>query len=236
MRAVGGAVTWTEAPDWSSYEAETGFNMILGSSLWTVDGTWPDVQHSTPVEISHRLAAGDVAARVSVRHIYALDMPFPDAGWFNSISLTLDLPLPTAPAADTAALRLQSRGGVTAPLSNAEGGVIEVTVGASHNGEIVDGWLYSTPTYLGQAVVANGVAKFTLPAGMTGSHTIAVANSSGTLIGWAPVMIQAAGGSSGKVLALTGGGSPTLLGGLGALTLLGGGMLLLRASRRRLTA
>lgn len=234
MRAVGATVTWSEQPDWSSYTQETGFNMALEVSRWSLGGQPVEYNYSPPAAPNHTLVAADVATAVNVQHFFSFsDLPYPDAGWPGTVSIFLSLPMPSAPAADSDALHQLPRGSVTAPASNVAGGSITVTVGAEHNGEIVSGWLYSTPTFLGQAVVVNGTATFTLPAGMTGSHTIAVTSSSGQLIGWAPISIQTAGGASGDTLAATGAGAPAPIAVLGALTLLAGGLLLLAASRRR---
>lgn len=234
MRAAGATVTWSEQPDWSSYTQETGFDMVLESSRWSLGGQPVDLNYSPPAEPSHKLVAADVATAVNVQHFFfPSELPYPDAGWPGMVSIFLSLPMPVAPAADSAALHQLPRGSVTAPASNVAGGTITVTVGAEHNGEIVSGWLYSTPTFLGQAVVVNGTATLTLPAGMTGSHTIAVTSSSGELIGWAPISIQAAGGAGGDSLAATGAGAPAPMALLGALTLLAGGLLLLAVSRRR---
>ncbi len=231
LRAVGQTITTSPAPDWSSFEAEIGAPLTLAWSYWLRDGEWAleNLQASPPPALSYTMTAADVPAVMGVEHIYVADLSFDVGGLLGVTAPTITMPVPDAPAPDSAALQLLPRGGVTTPASNTAGGTIQVTVGTDHDGEVVDGWLYSTPTFLGQAVVANGVASFRLPAGMTGSHTVAV-SIGGTLIGWAPVTITAA---SGAALAETGAADIAPLAGLSVLILLVGGALMLTAARRR---
>lgn len=79
-----------------------------------------------------------------------------------------------------------TRNGVTGPASARAGGTITVNVGTTHAGEQVDGWVFSTPAFLGtRTVSAAGTVQFTLPATLAaGSHRVAVYDASGALLGW----------------------------------------------------
>ena len=59
-------------------------------------------------------------------------------------------------------------------------------------GNVIGGWIYSTPTSLGYATVASGgTVTFTIPSAIaTGSHSIAF-TSGGKLLGWIPIEITA---------------------------------------------
>lgn len=92
------------------------------------------------------------------------------------------------------------------------GETITLTVGVAYAGEEVTGWLYSTPTYLGTAIVAaDGTATFTVPAGMpAGTHRLVVTNATGTVIGWMYVTVDAAGEVTGGALGAFGGTAEAL--------------------------
>jgi len=105
-------------------------------------------------------------------------------------------PTPTTPVAvPEGSLTEGARGPVTAPSTAQQGETIRVFVGVSHAGETVDVWIYSTPTYLGKAVVGpTGYVTVTVPSSLpAGAHRIAVLDASGALIGWANVSVTASG-------------------------------------------
>jgi hypothetical protein len=139
-------------------------------------------------------------------------------------------PTPTAPAETQ--LTSATQNGVTGPSSARAGATITVNVGASHAGEQVHGWVFSTPTYLGQRIVsAAGTIQLTLPAGLAaGAHRLAVLDANGNVIGWFALAVSAA------ALGATGADADAGL-ALAALLLGAGGVLVLtRLSRRRALA
>ncbi|MDQ1204378.1 lamin tail domain-containing protein [Microbacterium sp. SORGH_AS_0862] len=128
------------------------------------------------------------------------------------------------------ALSPENRGGVSAPERVERGAMVTVSVGVRHAGAAVEVWLYSTPQRIAAGTVdAAGAVRARIPADAPlGEHRLVVYAADGTLIGWAPVRIVAAG-----TLAATGTEAP--YGGLGAavaLTLLGAAALVLRSRRR----
>lgn len=92
-------------------------------------------------------------------------------------------------------------------------------------------WLFSEPVHLGTVTVrADGTVRVTLPASApAGAHRVAVVASDGTLIGWAPIPLQAS--ATGR-LATTGAGDMTAT-ALGAVLLLGLGGAGIVLGRRR---
>lgn len=131
---------------------------------------------------------------------------------------------PTAPNQNN--LVNENRGGVSVPNSVVAGNTVTVNVGADRAGQTVNGWLFSTPTSLGQAVVdANGNATFTIPEGVpAGSHRLAVTDVNNNLIGWGNIEVTngnvTAAATRGGQLAETGGpglGSTALWAGLAIL-------------------
>ena len=112
-----------------------------------------------------------------------------------------------------------------------QGQTVTITVGTQYAGQTVEGWIFSTPTYLGTSVVsAAGTATFTVPAGMSvGTHRLVVTDSTGAVIGWVYVEVEA--------LAATGGtaestGMP-LLPWAAALILLGAALVIIRSRQRK---
>lgn len=133
-----------------------------------------------------------------------------------------------APPAESA-LTPQLRDGISAPASVEQQGSFSVYVGDAHAGEIVDVWIFSTPTHLGRRTVnAQGYVTVSLPQSVAaGSHRIVVTDASGAVIGWRWITVS--GGA--KRLSTTGTtvDSPLALAGLaGILLLTGAGSLLAR--------
>lgn len=153
-------------------------------------------------------------------------------------------PSPTATPTPTAGGTVQplpgdqltgaNRGPVRAPGSAVAGSPISVVVDADRAGQRVQVWLYSTPTLLAETTVdAQGRVAVTLPAGVTGSHRIAVYALDGTLLGWAPVEISASSATApGSALASTGGTIATGSAVAGGILLLAG-LTVMIARRRR---
>lgn len=118
-----------------------------------------------------------------------------------------------------------NRGDITAPATATPGQTIAVGV----EGVSVDGWLYSTPVYLGERVVTSGGIELTIPAGTpVGTHRLAVTALDGSLIGWADITIVAAAAPG---LALTGAEAP-IIGIAAAVLLLAAGAALVVVRRR----
>lgn len=142
-------------------------------------------------------------------------------------------PGPVDPASFTDA----SRGGISASITD---GIIAVKAGAERNGQWVAVYLHSTPRFLGWHQVAGGTIRVSAPAGLTGKHTLALLDTAGALVGWAPIQLDAgnAGGADtvagGTALATTGSASPWIPVSTLALTLLALSAVLL-ARRRQLS-
>ncbi|WP_170154357.1 glucuronyl esterase domain-containing protein [Protaetiibacter intestinalis] len=83
---------------------------------------------------------------------------------------------------------------ISGPASAAPGDTITVHVGASHAGQAVEAWLFSTPRLIGRATVgAAGTIAVTIPDDVeTGSHRLAVLAADGTVIGWYSIEIRLA--------------------------------------------
>lgn len=136
--------------------------------------------------------------------------------------------LPVAPAED--ALTPQTRDGITTSGTAVEqGGKVTVTVGAAHAGKTVHGWIFSTPTYLGSAVVdAAGIVTFTIPTTLpAGQHRLVVTDASGAVIGWTSLTVTAA-----RSLAATGGTPSFPLVPVAGILMLVGAALFVMARRR----
>ncbi|TXK17087.1 lamin tail domain-containing protein [Homoserinibacter sp. GY 40078] len=75
---------------------------------------------------------------------------------------------------------------ITGPATAVQGGTVTVQISIELAGEQVEGWIFSTPTYLGQRTVnAAGSVTFTIPASLpAGAHRLAVLDADGELIGW----------------------------------------------------
>lgn len=141
---------------------------------------------------------------------------------------------PTDPTAPTEGdLTPGTQGGITGPSSVRPGETITVGVGTERAGDEVDGWIFSTPTYLGNRTVsAGGSIQLTIPSTIAaGAHRLAVLDADGEVIGWlaitvAPAAIAETGADADAGLALA---ALLLLAGAG---LVGGRALV----RRRPTA
>ena len=94
---------------------------------------------------------------------------------------------------------IQPQGGTTFK----QGQTVTVTVGTQYAGQTVEGWIFSTPTYLGTSVVsAAGTATFTIRADLpAGTHRLVVTDSAGTVIGWVYVQVAALAATGGTVAA-----------------------------------
>ncbi|AYF99556.1 hypothetical protein D7I47_10545 [Protaetiibacter intestinalis] len=139
---------------------------------------------------------------------------------------------PTPGEPDSGDLTPETQDEVTGPGSARAGSTITVTVGASHAGERVDGYVFSTPTSLGtHTVSAAGTVRLTIPATLApGGHRVAVYDASGALLGWFALAVTPA--------ALASTGSDADAGLPLAVLALGAGLVLvtLRAVGRRRTA
>ncbi|MBF4584654.1 ExeM/NucH family extracellular endonuclease [Curtobacterium sp. VKM Ac-2887] len=147
-------------------------------------------------------------------------------------------PTPSAPstvppvAPSETGLTDANRGSVSAPSSARAGETITVTVGTQYAGDVVNVWLYSTPTLLGTVTVgADGTVRVTIPSDTpAGAHRLAVTAADGSLIGWTPITITADG-----QLAFTG-AEGLGVGALIAFLLLAAGAGVLIVRRRRTAA
>ncbi len=78
-----------------------------------------------------------------------------------------------------------------------------MSLGSDHAGEQVWSWIYSDPIALGtQTVAADGTIRLTAPASLpAGTHTIAIEDRTGAVLGWDTVGVAAAnalpGGATG---------------------------------------
>ena len=124
-----------------------------------------------------------------------------------------------------------TRGPVSSPGLAVTGSTITITVGTQYAGDIVDEWIYSTPTYLGSKTVgAAGTVTVTIPASLAaGAHRIAVLAADGTLIGWDDITVTGVGAAGGL---LPNTGSDPALPLRVAVLLLIAGAALLRERRR----
>lgn len=99
---------------------------------------------------------------------------------------------PIAPSAD--ALTDGTRGGIDVPATGVAGQNVTVALGAAYAGTTVNGWLFSAPLALGQAVVdASGNVTFTLPSSVApGAHRLAITDAENTLLGWGDIRVSVA--------------------------------------------
>lgn len=112
------------------------------------------------------------------------------------------------------ALTGANRGTLDAPSSAIAGAAVTVSLGAGEAGQQVWSWIYSSPTSLGtQTVAANGTIRLTIPGNLpAGTHTIAVQNRAGAVIGWDTLRVSAANAIPGGATGLdegAGAGLPT---------------------------
>jgi hypothetical protein len=102
---------------------------------------------------------------------------------------------------DASLLMDANRGDVTAPTTAAPGERITVGLGSSRSGAGVWVWIHSEPTLLGLvAADATGRIRVTVPEGVTqGDHRVVIRATDGSLVGWAPVRVSAAGATGQEV-------------------------------------
>lgn len=98
---------------------------------------------------------------------------------------------PVAPAPEV--LVDDTRGGVQVTPETTAGSTVTVTVDKALAGQTVHGWLFSTPTDLGEAVVnADGTVNFTIPGEVpAGDHRLAVMSTNNVLLGWGNISVAA---------------------------------------------
>ncbi|WP_188757328.1 COG1470 family protein [Microbacterium album] len=142
----------------------------------------------------------------------------------------------SAPAPAAAQLHDDNRGALRSStlLSVPQGGTITAPVGRDYVGELLCGWLFSSPTSLGSdTVTADGSVTFTVPIDApTGMHRLVITDTSGTILAWTEATVTPASAPSpAPSLPLTGGQIAwgVALGAV-ALIVLGG---MLTATRRR---
>ena len=138
-----------------------------------------------------------------------------------------DAATPTAPV--EADLVPAAQGGFTAPKKAHAGSTITLTIAGNRAGQQVETFVFSTPTALGvRTVSAAQTISVTLPADIAvGQHRLLVRAADGSVIGWQPIEVVAAGGS----LAATG---ADLTAGIGAaLVLVLAGATLVVVRRRQ---
>lgn len=118
------------------------------------------------------------------------------------------------------------KGGIEVPGSARAGDTITIRVGTAHSGVATQAFLYSEPQLIGQSIVdADGNIRATIPADTTpGTHTIAVYDADGNLLGWDTIEILAADGS----LPVTGADGFLLPLSIGLLLMLAGVTMVVR--------
>lgn len=125
-------------------------------------------------------------------------------------------------------LSTKDKGGIEVPDWARAGDTITIKVGTDHTGTATMTYLYSQPTLIGQSVVnEEGNIQVTIPADTPpGTHTIAVYDADGNLLGWDTIEILAADSS----LAVTGADGYLLSLALSLLLVFGGVTMVLRQS------
>ncbi|SDQ95374.1 fibronectin type III domain-containing protein [Microbacterium sp. cf332] len=106
---------------------------------------------------------------------------------------------PVAPLPD--ALTDDNRGGMNVPDTATAGTTITATIGADLQGMTARAWLFSTPTFLGDATIdENGQVSFPIPADVpAGTHRIVLTTDQNVLIAWRTLQIDAAAGGTDPV-------------------------------------
>lgn len=133
---------------------------------------------------------------------------FESTGWFGP-SMAATTMFTTAPAAEPGTpsapqapsaevLTEEMRGTVVVPATGRAGADVTISIAPGYAGQTVNGWLYSSPTSLGQAVVdAAGMVTLTLPAdAAAGAHRIALTDTEGNLLGWGAIQVTPASPSA----------------------------------------
>lgn len=143
-----------------------------------------------------------------------------------------------------------TKGEVQVPESGSVGHAVTVQAGAELAGSTVNGWLFSTPTYLGASTVdSSGNVVFTIPDSVpAGAHRLAITDAQNNLIGWGAIQIDTAAATDGglstggsaadqagstSTLAATGNDAPIGAVATGVLLLLAGCVLVVVRSRSR---
>lgn len=135
---------------------------------------------------------------------------------------------PAAPAASADQLPGALKNKISISVSGTTG---TVTVPGASEGQWFYGYAYSQPTALGwHQTDASGKFTVDLSGLAAGTHTLAILDADGDLVGWATFEISASGA---KLLSTTGNDALMPLAALGALTLLAGGVAVAAGRRRR---
>jgi hypothetical protein len=131
---------------------------------------------------------------------------------------------PTPPA--EADLVPAGQGGFTAPKKAKAGSTITLTFAGNRAGQQVETFVFSTPTTLGvRTVSAAQTITVTLPATIAvGQHRLLVRAADGSVIGWQPIEVVAAGTS----LAATGADLTAPIGAALVLVLAGATLVVVR--------
>ncbi|MFF2493425.1 fibronectin type III domain-containing protein [Agromyces sp. NPDC058064] len=111
-----------------------------------------------------------------------------------------ELPVIEPQPTDDAELTEANRGGITVPATIVAGEPFTAGIGAERAGTEVRAWLHSEPTLLGEATADEaGELELVAPADIAeGEHRLVVQAADGSLIGWAPVEVVAAGEPGGE--------------------------------------
>lgn len=180
---------------------------VLNRYEWYIQKNGETVASKIPAEnsASYSLQATEQLdkAQISAKLTYTDGEEYVAAA---PVTLKIENPNPKPAAAPTAKDKTSVTGeakGITLSKSKAKAGetvTVEVEGGATHQGEWVAPWMFSTPTLLGgdwAKLDATGKLQLTLPAtATTGNHRIALFDTAGSLIGWQPLQIVAAASGS----------------------------------------
>lgn len=177
--------------------ASTVYTLVLDDGIDTIERA--DSAADGTIGIFNALRpATTYTATITARYF------FEATGWFGpSLAATSTFTtLPAAgpgtpsvpPAPSSEVLTEEMRGTVIVPATGRAGETVAVSLAPGYAGQTVNGWLYSSPASLGQAVVdAAGLATFTLPADAApGTHRIALTDSEGNLLGWGAIQVASA--------------------------------------------
>lgn len=150
----------------------------LGEALVAQDGTWKTTL-ATPV-------AGSGA------HAFAFTQTIGTrSGTPFEATVTIGENAAWTPVENDLAAGLEGRVTVT-PENFVPGQAISVRVPTGHEGETLSAFLFSEPTGLGVATVADGAMRLVTPASLPlGVHRLAVYTADGTILGWSNVLISA---------------------------------------------